>query len=107
MPPAPMWCFQTYHMTRPAMTAAQVTQQVSGLLVSSSISLQQQHWHTRYTARTSRLRPRPTAPTKAREIRDWGRVVVEEKRQMSNVKSTNFLQIYIEADVLFGLEMSD
>lgn len=82
----------TYHITRPAMTAAQVTQQVSGLLVSSSISLQQQHRHTRYIARTSRLRPRPTAPTQARNIRDWGRVVVGEKRQ--NAKQTKKTVIF-------------
>lgn len=60
----------THHMTRPVMTAAQVTQQVSGLLVSSSMSLQQQHMQIRYTVRTSRLTPRPTAATHARSIRD-------------------------------------
>lgn len=67
-------------MMRPVMTAVQVTQQVSGLLVSSSMSLWQQHRQTRYTARTSRLRPRPTAPTHARNIRDWGMIVEREKK---------------------------
>lgn len=73
--------FQTHHMMRPVMMATQVTQQVSGLLLSSSMSLQQQHRQIRCTVRTSRLRTRPTAPTHARNISDWGRE--RERRQKS------------------------
>lgn len=63
-------CEFTHHMTRPVITAAQVTQQVSGLLTSSSSSLRQQHRQVRYIDNTSRLNPRPTAETQARKIRD-------------------------------------
>lgn len=73
--------FQTHHMMRPVMMATQVTQQVSGLLLSSSMSLQQQHRQIRCTVRTSRLRTRPTAPTHARNISDWVRE--RERRQKS------------------------
>lgn len=77
------WTFQTHHMMRPVMMATQVTQQVSGLLLSSSMSLQQQHRQIRYTVRTSRLRPRPTAPTHARKISDWGRREKRRQRKCS------------------------
>lgn len=70
---------------RPVMTAAQVTQQVSGLLVSSSMSRWQQHRQTRYNASTTRLRPRPTAPTHARNISDWGTEREREKGSKENL----------------------
>lgn len=60
----------THHMTKPVITATHVTQQVSGLLTSSSSSFRQQHRQVRYTESTSRLKPRPTADTQTRRIRD-------------------------------------
>ncbi len=57
-------------MTKPVITAAHVTQQVSGLLTSSSSSLRQQHRQVRYADNTSRLKPRPTADTQTRKIID-------------------------------------
>lgn len=79
--------FQTHHMMRPVMMATQVTQQVSGLLLSSSMSLQQQHRQIRCTVRTSRLRTRPTAPTHARNISDWVR---ERERGQKSGKAFYF-----------------
>lgn len=82
---------------RPVMTATQVTQQVSGLLVSSSMSLRQQHKHTTYTARTSRLTPRPTAPTHARIIKDWHRSV-ERRKKVPEKQRCHLLKSWLRCD---------
>lgn len=84
-------------MMRPVMTATQVTQQVSGLLVSSSMSLRQQHKHTTYTARTSRLTPRPTAPTHARIIKDWRRSV-ERRKKVPEKQRCHLLKSWLRCD---------